>query len=426
MREFPTTPLLLLSVVGLAAIDACDGNAAPPTRRRHILEGRSTQCGHDFTEVWWGDELSKCVALMSEASFASCQRDVCEPAGGSLACIGSAEEYDAIYAAVLEPGLSGGYPDGCAFIGLHQCNSDEGGWEWTSSSCAPGYTPWADGEPNDYDGAEDCAMVCPHYAPTGYGWNDGPCHEEVACLCEADVSATQLSADELECPVGATHTAWSACYFLWVLQLGFLFFAIKRARGRLQNGSPDRSEWGTEASTIFSGQDPRRRWEKDKGVAVGIFVVCTVMHFVALTWMDFELFAILLAPCTVVGVVFPLIMCGHGDKLFTRLGGAASDRAAAPAVDVDATVAAAPVVAFVAAPPVAVVSGTVISAKPAASAAGGAPSIIAMVEKIKRELAIPADKPMVEAVDDAAVQLGINTLGMSLKSKADACYAQLA
>ena len=44
------------------------------------------------------------------------------------------------------------------------------GFEWTDGSPVE-YTNWHDGEPNDYDAAEDCGEM----SFNGHGWNDINC-----------------------------------------------------------------------------------------------------------------------------------------------------------------------------------------------------------------------------------------------------------
>ena len=147
----------------------------------------------------WGGG-SMCVALMGSGSFNECEKDVCQAAGGHLACFSSDDAYRAVYEALLHD-LKGGWPHGCAFFGLHHCDSDEGEWEWTTSTCSTEFDfPWANGEPNDYAGSEDCGMVCPEYSSTGDAWNDGPCHNKISCLCQEASEATVLNYSSNTCP----------------------------------------------------------------------------------------------------------------------------------------------------------------------------------------------------------------------------------
>ena len=57
----------------------------------------------------------------------------------------------------------------------------EGEWRWPDG--APlGYINWTSGEPNDFDGNEDCGEI---KASKGEPvWNDVPCSRELHFVCE--------------------------------------------------------------------------------------------------------------------------------------------------------------------------------------------------------------------------------------------------
>lgn len=76
------------------------------------------------------------------------------------------------------------------WIGLNDLGS-EGAFEWDAGSDTR-YTNWRAGEPNDYDGAEDCVW----YASTGAGaWNDKDCTATAYFLCEAGCTTRTVYAD---------------------------------------------------------------------------------------------------------------------------------------------------------------------------------------------------------------------------------------
>merc|ERR1712168_345397 len=59
----------------------------------------------------------------------------------------------------------------------------EGDWLWTHSKEPFTYSNWADGQPNDYDGKRNCAMLDRRYQ---YKWSDGTCTgdiEKVFTIC---------------------------------------------------------------------------------------------------------------------------------------------------------------------------------------------------------------------------------------------------
>ena len=126
----------------------------------------------------------KCLQLTGSGhTFDECAMTECPTRGGHIAAIASQEEFDAVFDAVTG-GVTGeklqdGWPGGCGFVGLNRCNA-QGTWRWTTGSDAED-APWADGEPNDWAGSEDCGMVCDHIDG---GLNDGPCHNTIHCICD--------------------------------------------------------------------------------------------------------------------------------------------------------------------------------------------------------------------------------------------------
>ncbi len=95
-------------------------------------------------------------------------RAFCEGRQGRLVIIETEEEN-----AFLVSRMSGS-----AFIGLSDLET-EGTFLWIDGS-TPVWTPWAEGEPNDSGGVEDCGGI---YADTGL-WNDFDCATPRAFWCE--------------------------------------------------------------------------------------------------------------------------------------------------------------------------------------------------------------------------------------------------
>lgn len=46
------------------------------------------------------------------------------------------------------------------------------------------YTNWYYGQPDNYQGDEDCVQIVKNETPP-YGWNDNKCDEKMAFICEA-------------------------------------------------------------------------------------------------------------------------------------------------------------------------------------------------------------------------------------------------
>ena len=176
---------------------------------RSALATNST-CGVGYEPVG-----TKCLQLTGSGyTFDECATTECLKRGGHIiAAIASQEEFDAVYDAVTGGGLQGGWPGGCAFVGLHRCNAQET-WRWTTGDAGTD-APWGDGEPNDWAGSEDCGMVCDHIDG---GLNDGPCHNTIHCICEEGLEEL-VRYDEGQCP----EPDWAGWYTLAFL-LGFFFW----------------------------------------------------------------------------------------------------------------------------------------------------------------------------------------------------------
>jgi hypothetical protein len=93
---------------------------------------------------------------------------------------------------------------------------------------------------------------------------------------------------------------WTACYFLWPLQLFILGYSLWQVRRLVNDGK------------IAEARD---LWFDRKMVAIAIFLVCVVLHFLALMWMGVDLMLALLGPCAIVGVFIPVGMVYYGDRL---------------------------------------------------------------------------------------------------------------
>lgn len=198
------------------------------------------QCGSQYTNVTWGSDWSEstCVGLFGTGNFDTCETEICQAAGGYLAYIESREEFDAIYSGLgLVENVEGEWPHGCAFVGLERCSS--GDWEWTTASDAEGGNSelWADGEPNDWAGAEDCAMICPGHI--GESLNDGPCHNPIQCICEEAGEGVTSSYKSGACP----DTNWEAMIFVsfllsfaWCFSAGFCCTGLQQVQNEQKKG----------------------------------------------------------------------------------------------------------------------------------------------------------------------------------------------
>ena len=74
---------------------------------------------------------------------------------------------------------------------------------------------------------------------------------------------------------------WTACYFLWLLQISFLGYTLWQVRRLVKDGKM---------------AEARDLWGERKMAAITIFRVCVVMHLFAMMWMGWDLMLVLLGP----------------------------------------------------------------------------------------------------------------------------------
>ncbi|XP_019641867.1 PREDICTED: CD209 antigen-like [Branchiostoma belcheri] len=79
------------------------------------------------------------------------------------------------------------------WFGLHD-RRKEGRFEWVDGSPLGEYTSWAQGEPNDGGGNEDCVLYAGH-AWFGNRWNDDKCDKPTYFLCQASPVTSDSGSD---------------------------------------------------------------------------------------------------------------------------------------------------------------------------------------------------------------------------------------
>jgi len=129
-----------------------------PTIQTTTWEPASTTsegCGDGWTE--W---RSHCYKFVGEELTWNDAQARCEKEGSNLASVHSAEENQ--FLVTLSP------QDSRVMIGGNDKDT-EGAWVWTDGS-AWDYSQWKSGQPDDYEGDEDCMEL---YTDTN--WNDVPC-----------------------------------------------------------------------------------------------------------------------------------------------------------------------------------------------------------------------------------------------------------
>ena len=179
------TPLLLI-VISASILDSRATGLLPS-------HASSSSCPDNWTAVPNASWPNQCfgVPISRSSSLRSCVT-LCGAEGGVPACISSAEEN--AFAAEL-------VGDDWAWLGLYRNDSSGGpeqGWRRCVVGNAPLFTSWADGQPNDDYGPEDCAIMSSKGA-----WLDQPClpsalRLKARCLCAGPANASAALEQDLE------------------------------------------------------------------------------------------------------------------------------------------------------------------------------------------------------------------------------------
>ncbi len=125
---------------------------------------------NDFTDTWANQET------------------FCEGKGGTLVTMKSSVEGDLVWNKRTDTRINN------YWIGLHD-RFVEGTFNWVDGSPMNGFTRWGSGEPNNYDGNENCGMFF-----NGNAWNDDNCEKTYAAICET-----------YQCPSGYTSAGAGKC-----------------------------------------------------------------------------------------------------------------------------------------------------------------------------------------------------------------------
>eukprot|EP00240_Pyramimonas_obovata_P015968 CAMPEP_0118939848 /NCGR_PEP_ID=MMETSP1169-20130426/29991_1 /TAXON_ID=36882 /ORGANISM="Pyramimonas obovata, Strain CCMP722" /LENGTH=263 /DNA_ID=CAMNT_0006884201 /DNA_START=77 /DNA_END=865 /DNA_ORIENTATION=- len=137
-------------------------------------------CPSGWTQKRYSDGTEKCYKISDEAvPFTMCQEAVCGPQASTLVCIANGEENEYLLELLLQETHTHREKWG-AWIGFHE-GLGEGHWSWTST-CSSTFTNWYEGEPNNYCGDEDCALVSA--SMWGEKWVDAACSTQAPCICE--------------------------------------------------------------------------------------------------------------------------------------------------------------------------------------------------------------------------------------------------
>jgi lectin-like protein len=114
-------------------------------------------------------ERGRCYSFATESLDWLGASAACVAWGGALARIESSERE----ASLLENA------SGDSWLGLNDRES-EGDMRWDGAAELGSYANWAAQQPDDFDGSEDCVELL----ADGRGWNDRPCTDLRAYVCE--------------------------------------------------------------------------------------------------------------------------------------------------------------------------------------------------------------------------------------------------
>ncbi|MEM9492765.1 MAG: C-type lectin domain-containing protein, partial [Myxococcota bacterium] len=132
----------------------------------------------DYETILAGRRYQLLFDLDDSAMWQEAQQ-VCAADGAYLVAI--ADEY--------ENGLLRGLGNGNRSLWIGYSDTDtESIWEWVNGVQQREYEPWLPGEPNNFDGIEDCAelLVVPEAGQPGGRWNDVACDQLLPYACECD------------------------------------------------------------------------------------------------------------------------------------------------------------------------------------------------------------------------------------------------
>ncbi|EYF04947.1 Hypothetical protein CAP_3758 [Chondromyces apiculatus DSM 436] len=155
--------------------EACDdGNDDPGDRCDDCL----VQCRQG--EHKWEDNDHCYGEFTAQKINYEAAKQVCLSQGGYLVSLTSQAEQDFVFDTVIDPAIA--LP---RWLGLTDLTT-EGTFAWESGEPFA-YTNWEAGQPDDFEGTEDCVEM---YHVTGE-WNDDNCTYEYHYVCEYEVAAPQ-------------------------------------------------------------------------------------------------------------------------------------------------------------------------------------------------------------------------------------------
>ncbi|KAG2458572.1 MRC1 protein, partial [Polypterus senegalus] len=207
-------------------------------------------------------------------------RDYCISRGGNLLSVHSQEEQNKIYSSI------GYYYNEAAWIGLN--NLDPGaGYVW-SNGRPTNFENWAYGEPNNFNGAENCAEMS---LSTLMLWNDRHCESYNNWFCEL------RKGDPLLPVPTASQPAWNVTEDGWLVYNGSHYFvnneklSMEQAREFCQKNFGDLAIIESESERKFLWKQISRGEENEYyiGLTVGLDKTMKWIDGSPLTYVAWEM-----------------------------------------------------------------------------------------------------------------------------------------
>jgi hypothetical protein len=171
MVDSPSRPAPLEDVGAIARPDAAVPRAPPPVAASDAGGGDAASSSAPACDAP-GDVVAEgggCYAFVAAGASWAAASAACSAWGGALARVESPEEDAFLLERVT----------GDTWLGLSDSET-EGVLRWENGMVLGAYGNWATDQPDDFDGSEDCVELL----ADGRGWNDRPCTDLRAYVCE--------------------------------------------------------------------------------------------------------------------------------------------------------------------------------------------------------------------------------------------------
>ncbi|XP_046561320.1 perlucin-like protein [Haliotis rubra] len=122
----------------------------------------------------WDSYEGSCYAYVNDQETWAGAAEICERLGGYLVEITSSTENNYVKQLIRSSSAGDVWTGGNDLLGL-------GKWSWLNSGNRILFTDWAPGEPHG-SSVTRCIQL---WADDSYLWDDTPCHEENAFVCES-------------------------------------------------------------------------------------------------------------------------------------------------------------------------------------------------------------------------------------------------